>query len=142
VFRQAAELGATSVLVDEREVWHGLDYYARDRAVPLLSWRRYGVPKSFSESVPLEAPLDENVLVVSLHPEMRPMLRSDFTTFESVGEIDIPLGTRGNGCPITRRFHVYAASGFAPERHDEAWETRHRGQSEFPAEPCPAMKAQ
>lgn len=142
VFRQADELGATSVLVDEREVWHGLDYYARDRELPLLSWRRYGVPKSFSESEALVAPLDETVLVVSLHPAMRPMLRSDFTVFESVGEIEIPLGTRRNGCPITRRFHLYEASGFAPERHDEAWEARHKGQSEFPAPPCPALKDQ
>ena len=140
VFQQAEALGATSVLVDEREVWHGLDYYARDRALPLISWRRYGVPKSFSESVPLAAPLDDKVLVVSLHAEMRPMLRSDFTTFESVGEIAIPLGRRSNGCPITRRFQLYAASGFAPERHDEAWEVRHKGQSEFPEPPCPAPK--
>ncbi|KJS35538.1 MAG: hypothetical protein VR74_16360 [Hyphomonas sp. BRH_c22] len=142
VFRQARELGATSVLVDEREVWHGLDYYARGRDLPLLSWRRYGVPKSFSESAPLEPPLDETVLVVSLHPAMRPMLRSDFTTFESVGEIEIPLGTRRNGCPITRQFHLYLASGFAPERHDAAWEARHKGQSEFPAQPCPLLTGQ
>ena len=142
VFRKAAELGATSVLVDEREVWHGLDYYARDRSVPLLSWRRYGVPKSFSESVPLVPPLDEKVLVVSLHAEMRPMLRSDFNMFDSVGEIAIPLGTRGNGCPITRRFHLYLASGFAPDLHDDAWEKRHAGQSEFPSPPCPAPKDQ
>ena len=142
VFRQAGELGATSVLVDEREVWHGLDYYARGRDLPLLSWRRYGVPKSFSESAPLEPPLDETVLVVSLHPAMRPMLRSDFTTFESVGEIEIPLGTRRNGCPITRQFHLYLASGFAPERHDAAWEARHKGQSEFPAQPCPLLTGQ
>lgn len=140
VFRQAHALGATSVLVDEREVWHGLDYYARDRKLPLLSWRRYGVAKSFSESAPLEAPLDETVLVVSLHPKMRPMLRSDFTYFESAGEIEIPLGTRRNGCAITRRFHLYAASGFAPERHDEAWEARHKGRSEFPSQPCPKLQ--
>jgi len=142
VFTKAAEIGATSVLVDEREVWHGLDYYARDRWLPLISWRRYGVPKSFSEAVPMAPPVDEKVLVVSLHAEMRPMMRSDFKTFEDIGEITIPLGERRNGCPLARRFHLYIASGFAPELHDDAWEARHDGLAEFKAPPCPAPKAQ
>jgi len=142
VFAKAAEIGATSVLVDEREVWHGLDYYARDRRLPLISWRRYGVPKSFSEAVPMAPPIDEKVLVVSLHAEMRPMMRSDFKTFEDIGEITIPLGERRNGCPLTRRFHLYIGSGFAPELHDDAWEARHDGLAEFKAPPCPAPKAQ
>lgn len=142
VFAKAAEIGATSVLVDEREVWHGLDYYARDRKLPLISWRRYGVPKSFSEAVPMAPPIDEKVLVVSLHAEMRPMMRSDFKTFEDIGEITIPLGERRNGCPLARRFHVYIGSGFAPELHDDAWEARHDGLAEFKAPPCPAPKAQ
>lgn len=142
VFTKAAEIGATSVLVDEREVWHGLDYYARDRRLPLISWRRYGVPKSFSEAVPMAPPVDEKVLVVSLHAEMRPMMRSDFKTFEDIGEITIPLGKRRNGCPLARRFHLYIASGFAPELHDDAWEARHDGLAEFKAPPCPAPKAQ
>jgi hypothetical protein len=137
VFRRAADLGATAVLVDEREVWHGLDYYARDRTIPLISWRRYGVPKSFSESRPLAPPIDGNVLVVSLHAEMRPMLRSDFRRFQSAGEIAIPLGTRRNGCSLTRRFHLYLASGFAPDPHDADWEARHAGLSEFREPPCP-----
>ena len=142
VFAKAAEIGATSVLVDEREVWHGLDYYARDRKLPLISWRRYGVPKSFSEAVPMAPPIDEKVLVVSLHAEMRPMMRSDFKTFEDIGEITIPLGERRNGCPLARRFHLYIGSGFAPELHDDAWEARHDGLAEFKAPPCPAPKAQ
>ena len=142
VFAKAAEIGATSVLVDEREVWHGLDYYARSRTLPLISWRRYGVPKSFSEAVAMAPPLDEKVLVVSLHANMRPMIRSDFKTFEDAGEIIIPLGNRRNGCPLERRFHLYIASGFAPERHDDAWEARHEGLTEFKTPPCPAPKDQ
>ena len=142
VFAKAAEIGATSVLVDEREVWHGLDYYARDRTLPLISWRRYGVPKSFSETVAMAPPLDEKVLVVSLHAEMRPMMRSDFKTFENAGDIIIPLGKRRNGCALERRFHLYIASGFAPERHDDAWEARHDGLTEFKTPPCAAPKDQ
>ena len=138
VFGFARSVGATSVLVDEREVWHGLDYYGRDRAVPLLSWRRYGEAKSFSEAVPMEAPMDRRVLVVSIHPGMRPLLRSEFETFEPAGEISIPLGRRSNGCPLTRTFQLYVASGFHPQAHDAAWEAQFEGETEFPPAPCPA----
>ena len=51
IFTRAEEVSATAVLVDEREVWHGLDYYSRDREIPLISWRRYGGAKSFAERV-------------------------------------------------------------------------------------------
>ena len=140
MFGIARSVGATAVLVDEREVWHGLDYYGRARTVPLLSWRRYGVPKSFSESQPLTTPLDERVLVVSIHPGMRPMLRSEFQSFEHAGEISIPLGKRSNGCPLSRTFVLYVASGFDPQVHDQAWEDRFEGQTEFAPAPCPAKK--
>lgn len=114
VFAEAERLGATAVLVDEREVWHGLDFYARERAIPLISWRRYAGPKSFSEREPLEGAAAERVLVVSLHPAMRPKLRSDFSVFEPAGQIRIPLGTRSNGCTIYRIFQLYTASGYTP----------------------------
>jgi 4-amino-4-deoxy-L-arabinose transferase-like glycosyltransferase len=140
VFGIAQSLGATAVLVDEREAWHGLDYYGRDRTIPLLSWRRYGVPKSFSETQPLEAPLDQRVLVVSVHPGMRPMLRSEFGTFEPAGEISVPLGKRSNGCPLSRTFVLYVASGFEPQIHDADWEAQFEGRTEFPPTPCPAKK--
>jgi len=142
VFGIARSVGATSVLVDEREAWHGLDYYGRDRTVPLLSWRRYGAAKSFSEAVPLEPPFDERVLVASIHPGMRPMLRSEFETFEPAGEITIPLGRRSNGCPLVRTFRLYVASGYHPQAHDAAWEAQFEGQTEFPPARCPAKKDQ
>lgn len=142
VFGYAQSVGATAVLVDEREVWHGLDYYGRNRTVPLLSWRRYGVPKSFSETQPLAAPLDQRVLVASLHPGMRPMLRSEFETFEPAGEISVPLGKRSNGCPLSRTFVLYVASGYKPQVHDAAWEAQFDSKTEFPLTPCPAKKDQ
>ncbi|RAN37848.1 ArnT family glycosyltransferase [Hyphomonas pacifica] len=138
VFSRAQDIGATAVLVDEREVWHGLDYYARERATPLISWRRYAGPKSFSESVPLEGPMAQRVLVVSKHASMRPRLRGDFQTFESLGDITIPLGTRSNGCPIVRRFQLYLGTGYQPQARTQEWEDRYDGQSEFEAPPCPA----
>ncbi|MEZ5953301.1 MAG: glycosyltransferase family 39 protein [Hyphomonas sp.] len=138
VFSIAEAAGATAVLVDEREAWHGLDYYGDGRAIPLISWRRYGVPKSFSETQPLEAPQDTRVLVASIHPGMRPRMRSEFDQFEPAGEVSIPLGRRPNGCPISRTFQLYIASGFHPEPHTAEWEARFEGQKEFAPAPCPA----
>jgi hypothetical protein len=137
VFAEAGRLGATSVLVDEREAWHGLDYYARDRALPLYSWRRYAGPKSFSEREALEGRSAERVLVASLRPGLRPKLRSDFASFEPVGQIRIVLGERGNGCPITRVFQLYIASGYAPAERTPEWESAFADETEFAEPPCP-----
>lgn len=142
LFARAEELDATSVLLDEREAWHGLDYYARDRETPMISWRRYAGPKSFSEAEPLEGALAERVLVASIHPGMRPRLRSDFQTFEHVGAISIPLGTRSNGCPIVREFQLYLGSGYQRQDRTPEWETRFDGQTEFKPALCPAPEAQ
>jgi len=137
VFAEAGRLGATSVLVDEREAWHGLDYYARDRALPLYSWRRYAGPKSFSEREALEGRSAERVLVASLRPGLRPKLRSDFASFEPVGQIRIVLGERGNSCPITRVFQLYIASGYAPAERTPEWESAFADETEFAEPPCP-----
>ena len=138
LFAKAGELGATAVLIDEREAWHGLDFYGRDRTLPLISWRRYAGPKSFSERVPLEGAAAGRVLVASLHPGMRPRLRSDFGSFEPAGQIRIPLGTKPNGCPITRVFQLYIATDYAPSARTAEWEAGFAGQKEFPEPPCPA----
>lgn len=138
LFAEAQRVGATAVLVDEREAWHGLDFYGRTRTMPLISWRRYAGPKSFSERQALEGELAERVLVASVHAGMRPRLRSDFATFEPAGQIRIDLGVRGNGCPITRVFQLYLASGYAPAERTPEWESRLDGQKEFAEPPCPA----
>ena len=137
IFTKAEEIGATAVLVDEREVWHGLDYYSRDRTLPLISWRRYGGAKSFAERTPLEGEAAERVLVASLHPRMRPRLRSDFESFESIGEIAIPLGVRSNGCPLARRFRLYLAEGHNRQDRTQAWEDAFQDKDEFRPAPCP-----
>lgn len=138
LFAEAERLGATAVLVDEREAWHGLDFYGRARSVPLISWRRYPGPKSFSERQPLDAEIAERVLVASVHPGMRPRLRSDFGSFEEAGQIRIDLGVRGNGCPITRVFQLYVATDYEPAERSADWDTALDGQTEFPEPPCPA----
>jgi len=142
VFARADELNASAVLVDEREAWHGLDYYARDRKTPMISWRRYAGPKSFSEAQPLEGALAERVLVASLHPGMRPKLRSDFQSFEHVGAVTIPLGTRSNGCPIVREFQLYIGTGYKRQERTAEWEDTFEGQTEFKPAPCPPVPDQ
>ncbi|MBK8197265.1 MAG: glycosyltransferase family 39 protein [Acidobacteria bacterium] len=138
LFAEAERTGATAVLVDEREAWHGLDFYGRDRTVPLISWRRYPGPKSFSERQPLDETNTGRVLVASLHPGMRPKLRSDFESFEPAGQIRIDLGARGNGCPITRVLQLYIATGYNPPARTAEWEALYANQKEFPEPPCPA----
>jgi Dolichyl-phosphate-mannose-protein mannosyltransferase len=140
VFAEAERLGATAVLVDDREAWHGLDFYSQERSVPLISWRRYGAPKSYSERLPLDASNDARVLVASIHSGMRPKVRSDFASFEPAGQVRISLGKRGNGCPITRVFQLYVAGGYAPAERTADWEASLEGQTEFPEPPCPAKR--
>lgn len=137
VFAEAERLGATAVLVDEREAWHGLDFYARDRKLPLISWRRYSGPKSFSERQPLEGAIAERVLIASVHPNLRPHMRSDFARFEPAGQVRIDLGKRGNGCPISRVFQLYIGEGYSPAERTRAWENQFIGEMEFPEPPCP-----
>lgn len=138
VLAQAREMQASAILTDEREVWHGLDYYLRDADhPPLIAWRRNRGPKSFSETRPLSEDIDDTVLVVSYRPEFRPRMRGDFERFEAIGEIVVPLGRRADGCEIERRFVLYAASGYNERPRDAAWEERYRGLSERPNPPCP-----
>lgn len=140
IMAKAAEIGATSILVDEREVWHSVDYYSDGRSLPLVSWRRYGGPKSFAEATPMTDAIDDTVLIVSVHPRFRPRIKSDFETVEDIGAIDIPLGRRSNGCPLSRRFRLYRASGHAPLPRTPEWEARFEGAEEFPNPPCDRSK--
>ncbi len=135
---RARAMNASAILVDEREIWHGLDYYMRkSRPAPLIAWRRKAGIHSFSEQVPLSDQMDGNVLVASYRAGNRPRIRADFKRFEFLGEIEIPLGTRTNGCPITRRMVLYLASGHTPQIRDQAWEDRFDGLSERPNTDCP-----
>lgn len=117
---------ATAILVDERENWHGLDYYGRDGfPVPVIAWRRHEGAKSYSEEDELIPPLDERVLVASVRKDFRPRMRADFDTFTSAGTIEIPLGGGK-----TRRMKLYLASGFDPLARTPEWDARFEGLSE------------
>tara|TARA_X000000950_G_scaffold281558_1_gene378504 strand:+ start:56801 stop:58369 length:1569 start_codon:yes stop_codon:yes gene_type:complete len=119
IMQAARDMNATSIIVDEREIWHGLDYYGRDGSVdlPLRSWQIAGVPQSFSEETPISPAEAENALVLNVRPRHLPLLSGDFEVFEPAGEIEIDLG-RGR----TRHFRVFHASGFNPQPRTSAEE--------------------
>ena len=60
--------------------------------------------------------------------------------FQPTGQVRIDLGVRGNGCPITRVFQLYLASGYAPAERTPEWEASLDGQEEFAEPPCPARE--
>ena len=119
---EAKRLGATALLVDEREVFHGVDYYGSRLGLtetPLRLWRRdHATPKSFAEDrFALNADEDGTVLVASFRREFRPRMASDFEVFEQIGQVSIPIGAGR-----TRDYVLYRASGFDPVARTPAYE--------------------
>ncbi|MGB3625681.1 MAG: glycosyltransferase family 39 protein [Henriciella sp.] len=129
----------TALMVDEREIWHGLDFYLKDRIdAPLILWRYNEGAHSFAEQQPMTGEIDGDVLIASYRPNRRPAIAADFEAFEKVGEVSVDLGERSNGCPITRRLVLYRASGFDPLPRSGDWVDRFEGQKLDAPEPCPA----
>ena len=107
----AIEMNASAIILDEREVWHGLDYYGRDGALdfPLRAWRRSSHAESFSEEAPISQADAANAIVLLYRQDDFDKISADFETFESAGEIRQPLG----GSKF-RVLSIYRASGFQP----------------------------
>jgi hypothetical protein len=125
-------------MTDEREIWHGLDFYLKDRVdAPLILWRYNEGAHSFAEQQPLTGDIDGDVLVASYRPNRRPAIAADFEKFEKVGEVSVDLGKRANGCPIVRQLVLYRASGFNPLPRTEDWVRRFEDQTMDAPEPCP-----
>ena len=119
---EVERLQPTVIVTDEREIWHGLDYYMRTQEEPpLILWRYNAGPKNFAEKVDL-ADLDDNrVLVASYRSHLRPRIKADFETWEPVGRVGVDLGHRSNGCPLTRELRLYLVSDYQPLTRDQAW---------------------
>ncbi|MCR9079030.1 MAG: glycosyltransferase family 39 protein [Hyphomonadaceae bacterium] len=115
-------LQPTAILVDEREVWHGIDYYLKDTLeTPLIMWRYNPGPKSYAEGVDL-AQLDHSrVLVASYRSNLRPPIQADFATWQPEGAISVDLGHRSNGCPIQRELRLYLVSDYDPLPRTTEW---------------------
>ena len=107
----AKKLGATSIIVDDRENWHTFDYYGRDGVLklPLKSWRKSGVPKSASEDLPITESDAANALLLIDHEVDIALMRADFQTSQEHDTLFIDIG----GGKL-RRFFVYTAQGFEP----------------------------
>ena len=90
----AAEMNATAIITDEREIWHGLDYYGRDGVIdiPLRAWRRASVPQSFSEEIVISETDAQNALLVNYRSTDLEKEALDFEGFELLKEIRIDLG--------------------------------------------------
>lgn len=111
----AKKHGVSAIIVDEREIWHGLDYYGRDGVVqvPVRAWRRQPYAKSASEEAPITDEIAKNALVLSYRVRDREKLLADFETNTYLGPLSISLGGK-----YKRAFEVYLVSGFDPKQPD------------------------
>lgn len=128
----------SAIVVDEREIWHGLDFYTHNkRDVPLILWRYLETPKNFAEQIPMTDAIDDRVLVASYRSNRRPQIQGDFATWTPLGEIGVDLGRRGNGCPLNRILHLYLVSDYVQRPRDAAWFETYRDQHIDRPPPCP-----
>lgn len=114
----AAREGVIGLMFDERENWHGADYYNHLSGVqqPLYMWQRNASPKSYAETFALPDGTAGPVLIAAKSVFLRERINADFTNVEEIGEIDVPLGGG-----ITRRFQLYLATGHTPRPRTKAW---------------------
>lgn len=120
--REIERLQPTVVLVDEREIWHGIDYYLNDQLDrPLILWRYNPGPKSFAEAVDLSDLDSSRVLVASFRSHLRPRIKADFATWQPEGFVGVDLGHRSNGCPLRRELRLYMASDYVPLPRNSDW---------------------
>ncbi|MEO9970981.1 MAG: glycosyltransferase family 39 protein [Hyphomonadaceae bacterium] len=121
-----AQHGASAIVVDERENWHGLDFYGRETlGVPVYAWPRYASPKSYADQHQLGIGAPGPVLIASVREDFRPRIRADFEKLEAIGYLDIPLG--GN---TKRAFKLYLGYGYKPLARTPEWTARFEGQIE------------
>lgn len=119
---KAKEIGATAILVDDREIWHGMDYYGRNTdIVPVRTWLRGDHPRSHAEEAGAIQPGDDRkILIASGAGGNRVMIRQDFTSIEEIGYISIPLGPTRE-----RKFKLYVASGYHHVPRTAEFETKY-----------------
>lgn len=94
--------------VDNRLLFHGLDYYGRAEPLPLRMWLRYEAPKSHAEASAPLCPGDGLVLVASERESERARIAADFAALSPIGQIVVPLGGGKE-----RRLALFAGEGLA-----------------------------
>lgn len=112
---------ADAIMVDEREHWHGFDYYGRQSAErsPLYMWQRNVSAKSYAEGFTLPDGFQGRVLIANGKPHLTPAILRDFQTITRVGDIDVPLYSGG-----TRHFDLFVGEGFTPPERSADWNAR------------------
>ena len=120
---RAHQLNASVIMVDDRELWHGLDYHGRNLDMPpVRAWQRGPTPRSHAEEVgKLRAGEDGAILVVSISPGLRMMIREDFAKIEPIGYLDIPITPKRK-----RHLKLYLASGYHQAPRTPEFEEKHR----------------
>jgi hypothetical protein len=123
----ALEHNATAVMFDEREVWHGVDYYGRDKPLPpIRAWRRTDHPRSHAEEAGAMQPgEDARVIIASVRSDFRPRIRADFDAIEPLGTLTVALGPKR-----TRELKLYIGSGYKPLPRTVEYEAKFAGQKE------------
>lgn len=105
-----------AIAVDNRLLFHELEYYGRARDLPLRMWLRYGEPKHHADATaPLTTEDGGPVLIVSERPRDYPKIEADFADIAQVNNVVVRLGGGKE-----RRLRFYAARDYAPlERGDD-----------------------
>ncbi len=114
------------IVFDDRNAFHQMQRYAPSLEGRMAMWLRHAGPSNHAEDVwPLSEDQDGLLLIVSNRPREVARLREDFTQFEAVGELAIPLDDG-----YTRDFSLWAAQGHQRVERDEAYEIRWRAHDE------------
>ncbi|ACT57833.1 ArnT family glycosyltransferase [Hirschia baltica] len=119
--KAAKSIDATGIVFDEREFWHGMDYYGErlDSPPEHYLWQRHDTPHAFAESfAPVPKGQPDTYLIASIRPNFLARMKADFETLEPVGRFDIPIG----GSHL-RTFCLYKASNFNPVPRTLEYET-------------------
>lgn len=121
---RARQLDASAIMVDDREIWHALDYYGRNRDMPpLRAWQRGPSPRSHAEQAGRIQPgEDGGVLIASSAAGLRTMIRADFASIRELGYLEVPISPRRK-----RELKLFLGSGYAQAPRTAEFEAKHRG---------------
>lgn len=124
---RASTLNASAIMVDDRELWHGLDYYGRNLDMPpVRAWQRGPTPRSHAEEEGKLRPGEDGaILIASISDGLRPMIRQDFATITDLGYVEIPLSPRRN-----RKLKLFLASGYNQAPRTPEFEAKYQDMRE------------
>lgn len=102
--------GFDTVVVDDRFVFHAVDYYGRDRPHDLAMWKRYDAPSGHAEMCCALPPGAAGpMLLVSRFEPYDAWFQADFREITPMGDIAVELGGG-----IERRLRLFGVYGFDP----------------------------